>query len=485
MTKIIRTRYAPSPTGLFHIGGARTALFNFLFSKKNKGDFIVRIEDTDFERNVESGIDSQLENLRWLKIFFDESILNPGNYGPYIQSEKLERYKELAFKLLDEKKGYRCFCSIDQLSKDRQKAKEIGITPKYNKKCLQLSSSEIEEKIKKNIPFSIRLNIDPEQNISWIDMIKGKISIPTNALTDPILLKSNGYPTYNFAVVIDDFDMMISHVIRGEEHISNTPYQIKIKDSLSFNNDIIFGHLSIIVDDTGKKLSKRNMELKQFIEDYKNMGFTSESVVNFLYLLGIAAKDNNEIFDISQAIENFDISKIGKSPSKFDFKKMEWISSEYFKKMSNVLYLSFVEPFVNVDLSIFKENKNDVLLLFKNQISYAKQLNELINDLFFNQEKLENIKLYLKEFKDVMKLAKIILDKFNDILDWNEEEIFNSINSIKNETGKSGKELYMPIRILITHLMHGPELPKTILLFGKEKVIFNIKSSINILEIKK
>lgn len=485
MTKIIRTRYAPSPTGLFHIGGARTALFNFLFSKKNKGDFIVRIEDTDVERNVESGIDSQLENLRWLKIFFDESILNPGNYGPYIQSEKLERYKELAFKLLDEKKGYRCFCSHEQLVEERLKAKEIGSTPKYNKKCFKLSSDEIDEKIKNNVPFSIRLYIENDQIVSWNDMIKGEISIPTNALTDPILFKSNGYPTYNFAVVVDDFDMMISHVIRGEEHISNTPYQIKIKNSLNFNNDIIFGHLSIIVDETGKKLSKRNMELKQFVEDYKNMGFTSEAVVNFLYLLGIAAKDNNEIFDISKAIENFDISKIGKSPSMFDFKKMEWISSEYFKKMSNVLYLSFVEPFVNVDLSVFNKNKNEVLLLFKNQISYAKQLNELINNLFFNEEKLTNIKVYLKEFRDMLNFAKIIFDKFENIFDWNEEAISKSINLIKNETGKIGKELYMPIRIIITHLMHGPELAKTIFLFGKEKVIFNIKSSIDILESKK
>lgn len=485
MTKIIRTRYAPSPTGLFHIGGARTALFNFLFSKKNKGDFIVRIEDTDIERNVESGIDSQLENLRWLKIFFDESILNPGNYGPYIQSEKLERYKDLALKLLDEKKAYRCFCSSEQLNEERQKAKEKGITPKYNRKCFELSSNEIDEKIKDNIEFSIRLYIKNDEIISWPDMIKGEISIPTNALTDPILLKSNGYPTYNFAVVIDDFDMMISHVIRGEEHISNTPYQIKIKNSLQFTNDIIFGHLSIIVDETGKKLSKRNIELKQFIEDYKNMGFTSEAVVNFLYLLGIAAKDNVEIFDINQAIENFDISKIGKSPSTFDFKKMEWISSEYFKKMSNVLYLSFVEPFVSIDLSIFEENKNDVLLLFKNQISYAKQLNELINDLFFNKEKLNDIKVYLKAFKDSLNLAKIILNKFNDILDWSEETISNCINLIKNETGRNGKELYMPIRILITHSMHGPELAKTIFLFGKKKVISNIQLSIDIHEMKK
>ncbi|MEG1820814.1 MAG: glutamate--tRNA ligase [Malacoplasma sp.] len=485
MPKIIRTRYAPSPTGLFHIGGARTALFNYLFSKKNNGDFIVRIEDSDFERNVENGIDSQLENLRWLKIFFDESILNPGNYGPYIQSEKLERYKELAFKLLEEEKAYRCFCTSEELEKNRQVAKETRTTPKYNKKCFMLTPEEIQIEIEKNTPFSIRLNIDGEEDVVWNDLIRGEISIPTNALTDPVILKSNGYPTYNFAVVIDDYDMVISHVIRGEEHISNTPYQIKINNALNINLDIVYGHLSIIVDETGKKLSKRNIELKQFIEDYKNMGFTSESVVNFLYLLGIAATDNNEIFDITKAIKNFDISKIGKSPSTFDFKKMEWISSEYFKKMSNSLYLSFVEPFVNLDLSIFNNNKNDVLLLFKNQISYAKQLNDLINDLFFSQMKLNDMEKQLITFPNLSEFAKIILDEFSKIDDWNEDIISATINTIKTTTNRSGKELYMPIRILITHTNHGPDLSKIIFLFGKDKTISNIKDSSALIERKK
>lgn len=475
--KIIRTRYAPSPTGLFHIGGARTALFNYLFAKKNNGDFIVRIEDTDRERNVEGGIESQLQNLKWLKIFPDESILNPGNYGPYIQSEKFAIYKEKAQKLLSEKKAYRCFCSSEKLENERQKAAKEGKTPKYNRECLELTEEEIQQKLNEGKEFSIRLKIQDNRNYTWNDLIRGNISVPSSALTDPIILKSSGIASYNFAVVIDDSDMCISHVIRGEEHISNTPYQIAISESLEINKDITYGHLSIIVDETGKKLSKRNMELKQFIEDYKNMGFTPEAITNFMYLLGMAATNNKEVFSLAEAIKNFDINKASKSPSTFDFKKMEWISSEHFKIMSDTAFLSFVQPFVTVDLTVFDDKKNDVILLFKNQIAYAKQINELINKTFFEEKKINTFK---KKFdfllnKDIIKMIHIFLKKIQLITTWNLDNILMAIDLTKKESNKSGKELFMPIRIFATHNEHGPELGKIIYILGKEKVCENIQ----------
>lgn len=476
VNKIIRTRYAPSPTGLFHIGGARTALFNYLFAKKNNGDFIVRIEDTDQERNVEGGIDSQLQNLKWLKIFPDESILNPGNYGPYIQSEKFSVYKEQAYKLLENGKAYRCFCSPEKLEKDREKATKEGRTPKYNKTCLNLSQKEIDDKLKKGQEFSIRLKIDEGKDYTWDDLIRGKISIPSSALTDPVILKSNGIASYNFAVVIDDYDMAISHVIRGEEHVSNTPYQIAISDALGINSKIVYGHLSVIVDETGKKLSKRNMELKQFIEDYKNMGFTSESITNFMYLLGMAATDNKEVFNLVEATRNFDINKASKSPSTFDFKKMEWISSEHFKLMSDTAFISFAQNFLTVDLSYLKDKRNDIILLFKNQISYAKQLNDLVTKTFFEEFKFKELK---KKYdfiasKETIKFINFFLKKISVLQTWSLENILQTIDLTKKESKKSGKELFMPIRIFTTHNEHGPELGKIIYILGKEKVIENI-----------
>ena len=264
----VRARYAPSPTGFFHVGGARTALFNYLYAKHMGGDFILRIEDTDTERNVEGGIESQINNLEWMGIKIDESVKNPGKFGPYQQTHKLKRYQELAYKLLEEGKAYRCFCTKDELDKNREAAMAGGQTPKYNRHCLYLTKEEIQKKLDAKIPFTIRLKIDDNTEYSWDDMIRGKISVPTSALTDPVILKSNGIPMYNFGVVVDDHDMQITHVLRGEEHISNTPYQLAIKRALGWEKDPIqYGHLSVIVNETGKKLSKRDKSLKQFIQE--------------------------------------------------------------------------------------------------------------------------------------------------------------------------------------------------------------------------
>lgn len=475
--KIIRTRYAPSPTGLFHIGGARTALFNYLFAKKNNGDFIVRIEDTDIERNVENGAESQLLNLKWLKIFPDESPLNPGNYGPYIQSERFQIYKEKAYQLLKEGKAYRCFCSPEKLEKNRKKALKEGNTPKYNRNCLSLSKEEIDKNLKEKIPFSIRYKMEDDIEIKWDDLVRGKMVVPTSALTDFVILKSNEIPTYNFAVVIDDNDMLISHVIRGEEHLSNTPYQLAINKGLNINENITYGHLSLIIDETGKKLSKRNMELKQFIEDYKNMGFSPEAIVNFMYLLGLSSTDNKEIFSLSEAIKSFDINKVSKSPTTFDFKKMEWISSEHFKLMSDTMFVSFSKPFITCDLGYLKPMENEVILLFKNQISYAKQINDLIEETFFNRESYEDV---CKKFPFLLEektkdLIKLLVTKLNEIPSWNLSEIVSMIDILKKESERSGKELFMPIRVFSSHKTHGPELAKIIYILGKEKVLENIK----------
>ncbi|MCF0217494.1 MAG: glutamate--tRNA ligase [Malacoplasma sp.] len=475
--KIIRTRYAPSPTGLFHIGGARTALFNYLYAKKYNGDFIVRIEDTDIERNVENGINSQLSNLKWLKIFPDESPLNPGNYGPYIQSERLQLYKEKASFLLDTNLAYRCFCSPDKLEKNRKKALKDGQTPKYNRNCLSLTQDQINKNLEDKIPYSIRFKMPDNIDIEWDDIIRGKIKIPTSALTDPVILKSNGIPTYNFAVVIDDFYMKISHVIRGEEHLSNTPYQIAINNALKINQEIVFGHLSVIIDESGKKLSKRNMDVKQFVEDYKNMGFPPEAILNFMYLLGLSSQDNKEIFSLLEAIKNFDILKVSKSPTTFDFKKMEWISSEHFKMMSDSVFTAFVKPFITVNFEYLKDKQNDIILLFKNQISYAKQLNSLIKETFFKPKQFAD---FVKEFSFLnepatIKLIKLFYKKINALNNWDIFLITDLINELKKETNASGKNLFMPLRVFASHHSHGPELAKVIYIIGKAKVLANVK----------
>lgn len=474
----IRTRYAPSPTGFFHIGGARTAIYNYLFAKNQGGDFIVRIEDTDVERNVENGIQSQLENIEWLNFYPDESILNPGKYGPYIQSQKFEKYRELAHQLVNEKKAYYCFCSKEQLDNDRKFAEQNHITPKYNRRCLNLTKEEIDENLKNNVEHVIRLKIDENANYEWDDIVRGEISIPGNSLTDPVILKSNGIGMYNFCVVVDDYDMDITHVLRGEEHISNTPYQIAIKQALGYDSkEIKYGHLSIIINESGKKLSKRDTELKQFISDFRELGYLPIAVVNFLLLLGWVPKNNVEVLTLDEMIKNFDYSALTKAPAKYDLKKLEWLGNQHIKKLSDQQYLEFVKQYVEINNNVCDKNLDMALLLFKNQLSYGKQINQLIKETFVNDD-TNNID-YLNEknnlINEINVIKPILLDLISNIVIWNEDNIKDIINKIKLETGFSGKNLFMPIRILTTKKIHGPELAKTIYLFQKDIVLKNIK----------
>lgn len=468
----VRARYAPSPTGFFHVGGARTALFNYLYAKHTGGDFVLRIEDTDTERNVEGGIESQINNLEWMGIKIDESVKNPGKFGPYQQTQKLKRYQELAYKLLEEGKAYRCFCTKEDLDKNRASAMSSGQTPKYNRHCLYLTKEEIQKKLDAKIPFTIRLKIDDNTTYEWDDMIRGKISVPTSALTDPVILKSNGIPMYNFGVVVDDHDMQITHVLRGEEHISNTPYQIAIKNALGWDKDPIqYGHLSVIVNESGKKLSKRDKTLKQFIQDYQEMGFMPEAIDNFLALLGWAPSNNKEIMNMDEMIQNFDIKKVSKAPTFFDFNKMLWVSNKYFVASGDQKYLSFVEKFVKVDFGQFANRKNDILLLFKKQIQYASQLNDLITTTFLKP--LDTSKEFRMKFtNDVWQKT---LHAFFELVCKGKDEIsFDEakqlIDKTKELSGNKGQDLFMPIRLAITGIEHGPELNKIISILGKQLI---------------
>lgn len=486
MTDIkVRARYAPSPTGFFHIGGARTALFNYLFAKHYNGAFIVRIEDTDTSRNVQGGIESQLNNLKWMHIYPDESILNPKlEFGPYQQTAKLDRYRELANQLIKQNKAYYCFCSEVELQEQREMALKNHLTPKYNRNCLKLTPSEIQAKLAANVPHVIRLKMPDNINIEWDDLIRGHMSVPTSALTDPVILKSNNIPMYNFAVVIDDYDMKITHVLRGEEHISNTPYQIAIKQALGFDKqEIKYGHLSIITDETGKKLSKRNLTLKQFIEDYKEMGILPSAIDNFLALLGWSPKNHNEIyFDLDELIHDFDIDRVSKAPACFDFKKMLWINSQHIKNLTDTEYLKFIKPFINIDLNqITMSDKFDALLLsFKNQILYAKEINELISTNYLQTPYYE-LNHELTEFMNLESSKIIIKSLFEQLIIKNHDLSILEADQIINEIKKinpniKGKNLFMPIRLIVTGKEHGPEMNKILYFIPINKILINIKS---------
>lgn len=346
-TKPIRVRIAPSPTGYLHIGTARTALFNWLFAKKNGGKFILRIEDTDLERSDVKYEKDIIDGLKWLGLDWDEGPLAAvaaqvqssklkvksyeGKYGPYRQSERLDTYEKYIKKLLKEEAAYYCFCSKEELEAERQAMLAKGIAPKYSGKCRALGAKEADKKLKSGEGHVIRFKV-PETQIAFKDLIRGEIKFDTGLIGDIAIAKDPRVPLYNFAVVVDDFEMEISHVIRGEDHIANTPKQILIQRALGFDEPH-YVHLPLILDPDRSKMSKRHSATS--IQEYKDAGYLPEAIFNFLALLGWHPQGDKEILSPDELIKEFDISRVQKAGAVFNIEKLDWINAQYIKNLSD------------------------------------------------------------------------------------------------------------------------------------------------------
>ena len=382
-TAPIRVRYAPSPTGFLHIGGARSALFNYLFAKHHGGTFIVRIEDTDVERNVVGGEISQINDLIWLGIVPDESPLQPNvKYLPYRQMERLSTYQQYAQQLIDQGYAYPCYCSEAELEQSREEQMQRGIVaPQYNRRCLHLTPEQKANFVKQGIQPTIRLKLEDHHQIKFNDMVRGEVTFNNDDIGDWVLVKSNGIPTYNFAVVIDDHLMDITHVLRGEEHLSNTPKQIQLYEYFKWTIPQ-FGHMTLIINENGKKLSKRDQNILQFISQYREQGYLPEAITNFILLLGWTPAENREIFNLQDAIQAFDEKRLSSSPSMFDVKKLTWINSTYIKTMSEESYLKFIEPYLVKSswvVTLSEEKRRALAMIFKEQLAYGEEIVTLID----------------------------------------------------------------------------------------------------------
>lgn len=454
--KHVRTRYAPSPTGFLHIGGARTALFSYLYAKHYNGDFIVRIEDTDLERNIPEGENSQIDNLLWLGIIPDESPRNPKTkYGKYRQSEKIDRYNEVIEKLLNENLAYKAYDSTEELAMQKLEQEKKGIFSfRYDRDWLKISTEE-KAKREKNHHYTIRLKLQKNHNYQWNDLVRGHILINTDDIGDFVIQKQNGYPTYNFAVVVDDFDMEITHILRGEEHITNTPKQLAIYDCLKWTPPQ-FGHLTIITNMEGKKLSKRDLSIKQFIEDYRSSGFPHEAIFNFLTLLGWSDFESKEIMNKQEIIQRFDWKRLSKSPSKFDVNKMIWFAKSYIKMIDNEILLT--------KLKIPKQTNQQWLTVFLDTYKQDVATFNELQDIFDSYQNLE-----VKKIKDKNPVVKCFVNELAKMT-FSIENIKKAIQKTKEQTQKKGKELFMPLRQAITYKDHGPELAIDIWLIG-EKIV--------------
>lgn len=480
--KEIRVRYAPSPTGYLHIGNARTAIFNYLFAKHSGGKFVIRVENTDLARNIEGGEKSQLDNLKWLNVEWDESIDLGGDYGPYDQLTRVKEgvYSPFVNQLLEEDKAYKCFCTSKELEEEAEQQKAIGQIPKYSGKCSKLSQEEVAKKEANGEQYSVRFKVPKDIDIKWNDIVKGNILFNSQDVSgDFNIVKRDGIPTYNFAVVIDDNLMKISHVLRGEDHISNTPKQIMLYDALGLEVPE-FGHMALIVNEEGKKLSKRDGGIIQFIEQYKDLGYIPEAIFNFIALLGWSPVGEKEIFTMEQFIEAFDENRLSKSSATFDVNKLTWINNNYMKALEEDKYIDLTYPFLKDKYNIELDSRTrQILMLYKNQISYGKEIEE-VSSLFFEKFDVSSEAIdFLNtiEVESLEVLLKTLKLKLEDkTFELTKETFKELMKEIQTTSGLKGKNLYMPTRIYTTGLMHGPELLDTLALLGKDKILENIKS---------
>lgn len=482
MSSEIRVRYAPSPTGHLHIGNARTALFNYLFARNQGGKFIIRIEDTDKKRNIEGGEESQLKYLKWLGIDWDESVDKPGEYGPYRQSERNDIYQKYYNELLEKGLAYKCYCTEDELEAEREAQLAKGETPKYSGKCRHLSEEErarLEEEGRKP---SIRFAVPAGKIYAFNDMVKGEVSFESDGIGDHVIVKKDGTPTYNFAVTVDDHLMKISHVLRGDDHISNTPKQLMIYEAFGWEPPI-FGHMTLIVNESRKKLSKRDESIIQFIEQYEELGYLPEALFNFIALLGWAPGGEEEIFTKEEFIKIFDPKRLSKSPALFDKQKLTWMNNQYLKQLDIDKLVELTLPQLikagRISEPLSEQDKKwvrDLSALYQEKMSYGAEIVEL-SELFFKDEVEfeEEAKEVLKE-EQVPEVLSAFLKEIEELEVFDAEGIKAAMKAVQKSTGQKGKKLFMPIRVATTGQTHGPDLPQAIALLGKEKIKNRLES---------
>ena len=487
MTKV-RVRYAPSPTGNLHIGNARTALFNYLFAKHYGGDFVLRIEDTDFKRNKEEGERSQLKYMDWLGLDYDEGIGKEKEFGPYRQSERIEIYQKYAEQLLAEDKAYKCYMTAEELEAEREEQVANGLPPRYSGKHAHLTKEEQDQFEKEGRKPSIRIRVPQDRTYSFNDMVKGELSFEGKDFGDFVIVKNDGVATYNFAVAIDDHLMEISHVLRGDDHVSNTPKQLVVYEALGFKPPI-FGHMTLIVNENKKKLSKRDETIIQFIEQYDDLGYLPEALFNFITLLGWSPEGEQEIFTREEFVKIFDEKRLSKSPAFFDNNKLTWINNQYIKAQPLERIVNIALPFfVKEGVAIQEEVDNNrawfekLISLYQPQMSYGAEIVELTKQFFVEEIKFDEEELEILKQDTTVAVFEDFLEKLEVAGDFTSESIKTLIKTIQKDTGVKGKNLFMPIRIASTGSMHGPELNTSLELLGRDRVVARVKAALELIK---
>ncbi len=476
----VRVRFAPAPTGLLHIGNARTALFNHIFAKRHGGAFILRIEDTDVERSTEASMDRILEDLGWLGIRWEEGPDKSGPVGPYLQSQRLPIYINYAEQLVREAKAYKCFCSHERLETLRKGQISKGQMPRYDGRCRSLSKTEIAELESQGVRPVLRFRIG-KGAIIFEDLIHGRMHFETQGMGDFIIVRSDGMAAYNFACVIDDYSMHVSHVIRGEDHLSNTPRQILIYQALGWPSPV-FAHHPLILGKDRSPLSKRHGATA--VSQYREEGFLPEALVNYLILLGWSPPSGEEILSFEKIVEDFSLGDVSKSAPIFNRKKLEWLNSHYIRKREEGPFSELLLPYLEkAGLTIHQIDPNHLTKisgLLKENIVILSQIEEYLG-IFFDEKFLfdERAKSSLSDSGN-RETLRVILKVFEAWPEITPDNCPSLLSQLEEKTGRKGKDLYAPLRAGVTGKMKGPELVKTLPLLGKERIIKRLKMALEI-----
>ena len=478
---MVRLRFAPSPTGYLHIGGLRTALYNYLYAKQKGGKFLLRIEDTDRTRYVEGAIENLIHELKWAGVEADEGvcldengkITEVGECGPYIQSERVEKgiYNKYAEELIEKGYAYYCFCSKERLDDVKNQQKADGKIPRYDGLCRGVSIEDAKKRIANGESYVIRLKLPENRNIVFEDVIKGRITINTNDMDDQVLIKADGFPTYHFAVVVDDHLMGITHIVRGDEWISSTPKHIYLYEALGFEKPI-FVHLPTVLNKSGKKLSKRNDDAS--VEDFRLKGYLPEALINYLALVGWSPESNEEILSLDEMVKQFSFDRVSKSGGVFDVDKLDWVNAQYIRKMEVSELAKLVKPYL-VKAGFIKEDicEKRLELITKTFQESISRLPEIVEQsrFLFEDVAVEPDALKMRNVEHIEILKEKMKEELSQIEEMDEETAKGFMKKVQKASGFKGKDLYMPVRALLTGQVHGPELSNILEILGKGEIL--------------
>ncbi|RJP25673.1 MAG: glutamate--tRNA ligase [Candidatus Abyssobacteria bacterium SURF_5] len=480
----VRVRFAPSPTGYLHIGGARTALINWAFARRHGGIFILRIEDTDVVRSTMASFESIIASLKWLGLEWDEGAEKGGPYGPYHQSENFANYKQKADELLKSGHAYHCYCLPDELDERRKLALKEGGPSGYDKRCRSLSAAQVAEFASKGRQPVVRFKVPDDRSIIVDDIVRGRVTFARGIISDFVILRADQTPTFHFANVIDDLRMRITHVIRGEDHLSNTPRHVLLFEAFGARPPK-FAHLSLILGPDGARLSKRHGATA--VEEFRDAGYLPEALVNWLALLGFAPPDGNEVFGMNEFAQEFDLNVLGKSAAIFDRAKLDWLNGTYIRKMPPERLGQLCRPYLEragYDMSAYSDAAlGEIAVSIRGNMAVLSDSVEQAAPYFKTIEDL--LEADAREYLKANAVSRGVLTAFAEELRNRQKIELTDVSaigkSIQKTTGVKGKELYMPIRAAVTGRLHGPELAKAIPLLGKEKCLQRVERVLELL----